>query len=249
MDNNDVSNNGGQYRATSNLNTAIENPELNINNTMGVNIQNDNQESDNNNLDSMENSSFDDNQLYQSNMVSNEDNNQLYQSNVVSGESDSEINQSNNITSNESSNGVDLNTNASFEDNDNKIYKSNILSDYVNDNNSNSYDASSIENNRVMTGNDDVSLEKKNLDGNEGTNTFVPDTSSYVPNGEYAADNSNEKYEPVMENNKKTVKIAVPRDFKIILFIIFILVIFVLLMPYIYDFFRGLGLVITNNGK
>ncbi len=234
MDNNDVSNNGGQYHATSNLNTAIENPELNINNAMGVNIQNDNQElDDTNSLNNVDNTSFDDSQLYQSNLVSSEDNNQLYQSN---------------IESNGSGNGLDLNTNSSLEDNDNGVYKSNILSDYVNDNNSNNYDVTSIENNRVMTG-DDVSLVDDNHDGNEKTNTFVPDTSKYVPNNEYATNNSSEKYEPVMENNKKTVKIAVSRDFKIILFIIFILVIFILLMPYIYDFFKGLGLVITSNGK
>lgn len=235
MDNNDVSNNNEQYRATSNLNTAIENPELNINNTMGVNIQNDNQElDDTNSSNNIENTSFNDNQLYQSNMVPNEDNNQLYQSN---------------IESNGSGNGLDLNTNSSLEDNDNGVYKSNILSDYVNDNNSNHYDVTSIESNRVMNGNDDGYLEKKNADGNVGTNSFVPDTSNYIPNNEYVTDNGEEKYEPVMENNKKTGKFTVSRDFKVILFIIFILVIFILLMPYIYDFFKGLGLVITSNGK
>ena len=85
---------------------------------------------------------------------------------------------------------------------------------------------------------------------NMDNNQFIPDTSVNYNYSDEQVDSSNNNssvYEPVMEQNKNSNgKITIPREFKIALFIIFILLIFIALMPYIYDFFKDLELIITS---
>lgn len=60
-------------------------------------------------------------------------------------------------------------------------------------------------------------------------------------------ENSNVKYEPTLKKKKKPSDgLEIPKEVKAMMKIIFILLIFMFVVPYIYDFFRGLGLVITS---
>lgn len=163
------------YRATTNLNTAIENPQINIDSAVGVNIR-----------DIESNSS----------PVNNSSFNNSYDS-----FSASEFN-ANNMNNN--------------------YYNGNISSEL------NDVYAQSVMNNTV--------------DQNQQTNQFiqnnnvVEDTSSYVS----ATENESANYVPTMEEKKRHDKktVQVPREFKMILFIAFILFIFILVIPYIYDFMQ-----------
>ena len=187
MNNNDFSGNNSsnapQYHATSNLNTAMENPQFNVDNTMGVNIKNSNP---------LEDTSFNNDQLYQPNMN----------------------NQSNNFQT--------------FEDNQ----------------------LSSNMNNQFNTNH----VDNSNMGGvSETSNSqFIPDTTStqYVPSNSFNSTDTYQEptvsYEPVMEDKKKNSRFTIPKDLRILVFIVFILIIFIMLMPYIYEFFRKLQLVIVG---
>ena len=85
-------------------------------------------------------------------------------------------------------------------------------------------------------------------DTDMNNNQFIPDSSvTYNYNDDYSNSDSTSVYEPVMEQNKNSNgKITIPREFQIALFIIFILLIFIVFMPYIYDFFKDLELIITG---
>ncbi len=50
------------------------------------------------------------------------------------------------------------------------------------------------------------------------------------------------EYKPIITEQKKRKSFQIPGEVKVTAFIIFILLIFVLLIPYIYDFFKGLQL-------
>lgn len=160
MNDNDLMNDGAKvdstYRATTNLNTAIENPQINMNSAVGINIKDvgpNNLANDRFSNDNMVNTSF-----------------------------------SNNIVS------TDIN---------------------------NTYDQTSYTT----------------------ENQFITNTTSV--GGNYSQDvtpsfHEEVSYEPTMEEKKeKNNRFVIPRDFKIMLFIVFILFIFILVMPYIYDFFRN----------
>ena len=148
------------YHATTNLNTAIENPQVNINSAMGVNIQN----TDND-------------------MVSNLNNNDF------------------------------LETNQFSEDNN--------IQNYVDNQNQ--------ENNLQFIPNED---NKQSFSSS--------DDSSFTSNGQVS-------YEPIFqEKNKPSTGIVVSRELKVMIFIVFVLFLFILVIPYIYDFFKGLQLVITS---
>ena len=173
MDNNDFSNDSSrhqQYRATSNLNTAIENPEFNVNNAIGVNIEN-------NDID------FETSPDVQNVLL---DNNQVYQSNILP----QQANQ--------------------FNDEEDVSYVSS----------QNSYQ--------------------------DNSNVSTPSLSSNDNNISYEPVSYNGSYEPVMENNKKNSGITISRELKIFIFIVFILIIFILLLPYVYDFFKGLKLIVAR---
>lgn len=80
-------------------------------------------------------------------------------------------------------------------------------------------------------------------DMNQGQ--FIPNNSSSIYMDD--SDSSDSSYEPVMEENKKgNGKITISREFQITLFIVFILLLFIFLMPYIYDFFKDMQLIITS---
>ena len=164
LNNNNLNDNKvNTYRATSNLNTAIENPQINVNSATGVNIK-----------DSGYNNYAENNINNNSNFLNNNFN-----------QSNNNINSSNNVIS--SSN-------------------NDISSKYVptnNDNNHNSYSNQSTE---------------------------------------------NYSYQPVMKEKKENGTLSNTihsKEFKIMIFIVFILVLFLLLMPYIYDFFRELSMSMT----
>lgn len=148
------------YHATTNLNTAIENPQVNINSAMGVNIQN----TDNG-------------------MVSNLNNNDFLETNQFS--------EDNNIQN--------------YVDNQNQ---DNNLQFIPNEDNKQSFSSS--------------------------------DDSSFTSNGQVS-------YEPIFQEKKKpSTGIVVSRELKVMIFIVFVLFLFILVIPYIYDFFKGLQLVITS---
>ena len=185
MDNNDFSNDSStqQYRATSNLNTAIENPEFNVNNAIGINIQTD-----------------------------NKDSGSLVESRDIS----------------------------DVPVDDQKIYQSNILNQQINHTN---YD---VDVSPVLS--QSSYQDDSNDSVFEQSNSFVPDSSltSNEVNVSYEPVSDSNSYEPVMENNKKNSGITISRDLKLFIFIVFILVIFVLLLPYIYDFFKGLKFIMAR---
>ena len=151
--NNNSNNNGtNTYRATSNLNTAIENPQINVNSATGVNMQD-----------------------LGYNNYANSDNN---------------LNNNSQFLNNSYNNQGEVNN---FDDN---------ITSPVNDN--------PISNQNV-------------------------NDSSYT-------------YEPVMQEKKVKKENVISsllhsKEFKVIIFIVFILCLFLLVMPYIYDFFRNLKII------
>ena len=178
MNDNELVNNNSNnntYRATTNLNTAIENPQVNINSAMGVNIQNVSENNSNvNDIANYQNNSFSSNNYVDNNVV------------------DSTV--TNFINANNSANNVTVPTSS-----DNSSY--NVVS-----NNSNNQ-------------------------SNEIAN-----------NGDVATN-----YEPTIESKKrKGIKIAISKELKMMIFVIMILVVFIMIIPSIYDFFRNLGLVISG---
>ena len=72
--------------------------------------------------------------------------------------------------------------------------------------------------------------------------------TQFVPSSSFQNEEATSvSYAPVMDKNKTSQnKITISRELKVTIFIVFILVVFVLLMPYIYDFFKELQLVITG---
>ena len=156
LDDNNVQNNNDTYRANQNLNTAIENPQINIDNVNSINIK----DVEFNNMAT----------------IDNPDNN------------------SNNINNN-------------FDNNINQ-----------NDNNLN---FNQPEEQQIET---------------ENETTYEPSTQN---------NNTNYSYEPITNSKKRTDENAISslihsKEFKVTVFIIFILVMFLLVMPYIYDFIRNL---------
>ena len=173
MDHNNFSGNqsdSNTYHATPNLNTAMENPQYDVNSAMGVNIDNADMQSalsntSNYNDVSVGYNDFNGMKTNTSNMEERYTNESVFNSNLV--------------------------TNASV---DNHVTDESVSSNYVG-----------------------------------------------VTSGESVS------YAPVMEQNKKNRKsFTLSREFKVTIFIVFILLIFILLMPYIYDFFKGLQLIITG---
>jgi len=195
------------YRATSNLNTAMENPEVNINSAVGVNIQ----DVTNNNYGSLENNAV--NYSFEQNNLNN-----------------------------------------SFE-----------VNNQISDQNSN-FQSSSFYKNDNFNGNVDVSNNFVNDVADEGNKSNTTNTNEFVnvnsPAQFVTTTNSNVNvdhsdvasmlkdkviYEPTLKEKKKPkAKVEVSKEFKVMLFISFILFIFILVVPYIYDFFKELQLVITG---
>lgn len=179
------------YRATTNLNTAIENPQINMNSAVGVNIKN----VDSNNLAT---TNFSNDTLL---------NNQF--NNDYGSLGNNHVDNSFNFSQN-----VDYQANTS-------IQKS--VSSFDNTDRSTSY------------------VDNSNYTGN--TNQFINNNEThFVPTNDGVS-----SYEPTLEEKKRPSSgIKISRELKILFFIVFILFIFILLMPYIYDFFKKLQLVLTT---
>ena len=180
-DNNFDSNtqNVGTYRATTNLNTAIENPQVSINNAVDVNIQSVSDSSFNNNV---QNSFVPNNGIQSNDSVNQQSNNHVNQ-------------QSNNYVNQQSDNFIPLNQES---DTDIQVNDSYLDADKIDN-----------EDNIVPTGN-----------------------VSYTPVGE--------------KKNRKSFDFAISKELKLMAFVAFLLLIFVLAIPSIYDFFKKLGLVISG---
>lgn len=184
MNDNDLGKNSqskSTYRATTNLNTAIENPQINMNSAVGVNIKN---------------------------VASNND--------------------------------IDIN--------------STVDNSYSNFNESQSFDYNTqfnqIQNNSIMDFknnlDDQNSFLNKSVENMESVQ-YVPTYSEVSSDVTSTSNNGEVVYAPTLEEKKRhDKKFKVPREFKVMLFIVFILLIFILLVPYIYDFFKQLQLVITT---
>lgn len=180
LNNND--NNVGTYHATTNLNTAIENPQMNVNSATGINIKN------------MEYSSYADN----------------------GGNNNYSNNYSNDYSNNYSNNQVENSMGNSFSDStvNHSISQNNVGFNEQNDNLSS------------------ASVKDENISNNDYQSYSNQINPSY-------------SYEPVMKEKKRADDNALSelihsKEFKVMVFIIFILVLFILVMPYIYDFFREL---------
>ena len=271
MDNDDVLNDNVQYRAVSNMNTAIENPEFNVNNAMGVNIEDVPQNSiSGSDFDNVDDSSFSDDSIYQSNIVNDVESSNISgeEPNVISNEGEY-INSytSNGYSSSSGNNGfVEGNQNANSSSNVANKYVASFLNDTngsdssVNDN----YMISNMSNDYVVSADDSVDESNKSdivSDGNNYINNNVDsDYNGNVQNDvvesasqSFVSNEDNVSYEPVnyekslkTNENKKDSKFTIPKDFKIIIFIALVLAIFILLMPYVYDFFKDLGFVVTS---
>ena len=155
LDNNSNNNDTSTYRATSNLNTAIENPQINVNSATGVNMQD----------------------LGYNNYANNNNN---------------------------------LNNNSQFLNNS-----------YNNQGEVNDY----------------------------SDNITSPVNDSFNSNQSQSEDDGAYTYEPVMQEKKVKKENVISsllhsKEFKAIIFIVFILCLFLLVMPYIYDFFRNLKMSI-----
>ena len=169
MDNNDLkvsSNSDNVYRATTNLNTAIENPDVTINTATNVNIQN------------------------------------VNSYNQLSGGYDYFDNSMNGVV-------ADLNNN-----NLSMQYDDKHLNQFISSN------AQEVVNQKDII----VGEERNTLSGSEKVS-----------------------YEPTIKAKKKpSKKVPVSKEVKAMAVIIFILLMFVFAIPYIYDFLKELGLIITS---
>ena len=180
------------YHATANLNTAIENPQININSAIEMNIQN---SDDNNNFDP----NFVDNNY-----------NQSFVNNSMDLKNNDDINQ------NQFNN--DMNVDNNFSNN------------------------SFINSSENMIQNDNINLQSKfifNDNNKEVAYTNEESLDSITTN--------NMSYEPTLKEKKKPDSgLEISRELKGMMFIVFILFLFILVIPYIYDFFQNLESVVTT---
>ena len=190
MNDNDIRNNNDNnvYRATTNLNTAIENPNVNINSATGINMVCANVYDNNFNIQ--------DNEVGINNVP-------IQQVDIM-----------NNVVN------QDLNVNSSA------IVNNESVVDY------------GYVNNNQFIPNIDIIITMQQVDINNNIDNSNMDT--------YQVD-ENAKYEPIMPTKKKPKRGSVlSNEVKAMMIIIFILLVVVYVIPYIYDFFRGMDLVITN---
>jgi len=189
MNDNDLINNSSmenKYKATRNLNTEIENPQINISSAVGLNIK----DTLNNNIPT-------------NNTINNYFNENLNQNN-------NELNNSINTASSTN------NTNFMTQDNNNFIQTNTI-----NNNDTNNF---------INTNNTQYNNNFENESNNE----------SYIPVEE------KELYQPTLKEKKKQKSFKIPSELKIMMFIIFILLLFILVVPYIYDFIKEVELSIMS---
>lgn len=126
--------------------------------------------------------------------------------------------------------------------------------DYSNTNYQNNNIDTNLGINNNLNTNNDILNNSQNLNTMDTSivenkaSSFIPtnlnsDVSSYNEENTYTA---LVQYAPTMEERKKRGKFEIPTEVKVTAFIIFILLIFVLLMPYLYDFIKGVQLRLTR---
>ena len=190
--NNRVSSDTETYRATTNLNIDLENPQVNINSAVGVNIKN---------------------------LTDNPVNNDRFSN-----------------TSNDSYASFGMNS-----------YSGNFQQNYnINLENQNSVPTIDSNFNVHTSFDNNVSdVETKELSSHQ---QFIPNASSDVDYsvGGQMSDNSSgisPIYAPTMEEKKQERQgFTVAKELKVTFFIVFVLLIFLFIMPYIYDFLKELEL-------
>jgi len=119
---------------------------------------------------------------------------------------------------------INIQNNTSF---DTQVSNQNLNTDtYVNSVNTNTINANNNNNNI----NDNLGQENNN----QPITPVVNENQNINQNTTYVANQT------ITPKKKKTIKISFSKETKIALLIAFILLIFILIMPGIYDFFRGL---------
>lgn len=182
------------YRATTNLNIDMENPQMHMNSAIGMNIKDVSQNSNfSPSLDDSFNSQGD---FYKD--YSNQP----------------PLNQSYHASANPYQNPQNPNFN------EDSLYQNQSI------NSADSYNQPSYQENSFIPANN----------SSMSSNSYVP-TSSYSTGIEY---------EPTMEERKEKKEFKIPVEVKITGFIVFLLLLFVLIMPYIYDFFKNLQLSLSR---
>lgn len=190
------------YRATTNLNIDMENPQIHMNSATGMNIKDVNQT---NNLSSIFNDSFNDSDDFYKDYSNQKPINQTYHAS------------SNNPYQNPQNP-------INYSDMSNSNFKEDNLYENPNITSSNLYNNQSYQ-------------ESSFIPTNTSNTSYTPSSSSY---------STGVKYEPIMEERKEKKTIKIPVEVKITGFIVFLLLIFVLIMPYIYDFFKNLQLSLSR---
>ncbi len=185
------------YRATTNLNIDMENPQMHMNSAIGMNIK-----------DISQNSNF---------SPSLDDS--------FNSQGDFYKDYSNQPPLNQGSYHANLNQNNNFNQ-QNSNFKEDNLYQNQSINSTDSYNQPSYQENSFIPAND----------SSMSANSYVP-TSSYSTGIEY---------EPTMEERKEKKEFKIPVEVKITGFIVFLLLLFVLIMPYIYDFFKNLQLSLSR---
>lgn len=189
MDDKDLgfeTNSDNTYHATTNLNTAIENPQININSATGVNLE-----------------SIDDGGYNQ----------QLYNNSL-------ELNQNLNVLENQ----VDINQN--FDNS--KVGNFNGNNSLENDIPDNNIEVSQMN---FMSNSEEIKVDNSTKSSNDVQNIK----------------NNKVNYEPTLKQKKKPGGgLVISKEVKAISFLAFILLLFIFVIPYVYDFFKELGLVITS---
>ena len=204
MNDNNLNQNNGTYKATANLNTAIDNPQINVNSATGVNVQD------------------------------------LGYNNYVES-----TNQVNNIT-NDSSNVDNINNTANINSGSDVSLNNN---NFVNNNVTSTSDSISSNNvgNDVTSNVDDssnVNYDSSNLSDVNNTSNFNDTSSSVVTD----SNKVNYTYAPTLEEKKikKESIISIlfhSKEFKALIFIVFILCLFLLVMPVLYDLMRKIQFI------
>ncbi len=190
------------YRATTNLNIDMENPQIHMNSATGMNIKDVNQT---NNLSSNFNDSFNDSDDFYKDYSNQKPINQPYHTS------------SNNPYQNPQNP-------INYSDMSNSNFKEDNLYENPNITSSNFYNNQSYQ-------------ESSFIPTNNSNTSYTPSSSSYSTGVEY---------EPTMEERKEKKTFKIPVEVKITGFIVFLLLIFVLIMPYIYDFFKNLQLSLSR---
>lgn len=233
------------YKATRNLNTQIGNPSVDLNNTMDVNIQNNNESFSQQTSPKVNDvKPFSVNPM-DSNMETTIPNNN-FDINSSSNISNSISEVNNDVNTNiDSNNNIDLNT--SFINKNEPIIENSepiVTPMKVNniDNNGDEYSASSNLN--VAISSPELNMDNAmdlNIENNSMNIDMVDGNEEYVPeeeNNYYPGNTSNRVFISDTARRKKKKTIKINSETKTMLIIVIFLFAFITFLPRIYDFFR-----------